>query len=89
MYATDGDDSLGGSDFDMCMYDLIKTRLQVVTEGMVQLETLQESTRGGLIHLIDTTQYTVPPFPFSLSFSLFLTNINAYQLFLLSYIYIN
>lgn len=27
MYATDGDDILGGSDFDLCLYDIIKDKV--------------------------------------------------------------
>ena len=37
VYATDGDDTLGGSDLDSCLYNMIKTRLETQTGIKVSL----------------------------------------------------
>ena len=42
VYATDGDDTLGGSDLDLCVYNMLKEKLTAATEGAVTLETLRE-----------------------------------------------
>ena len=34
MYATDGDETLGGSDFDLCLYDIIKHKVNVVDHDL-------------------------------------------------------
>ena len=45
VYATDGDDLLGGSDFDLCLYDLLKTRIEKETGFSIELQTLTNVQR--------------------------------------------
>ena len=40
VYATDGDNFLGGSDFDMCLFNYIKSKLYKLTEGTVTLDSI-------------------------------------------------
>jgi molecular chaperone DnaK (HSP70) len=35
VYATDGDDGLGGSDFDMCLYDYMKKKVQAILSDKI------------------------------------------------------
>ena len=35
VYATDGDETLGGSDLDTCLYDIIKTQVEKLSGGVV------------------------------------------------------
>ena len=49
VYATDGDDTLGGSDFDLCLYNKIKQKLASVTGGTITLDDLTESDKGHLV----------------------------------------
>ena len=46
VYATDGDDTLGGSDFDLCMYDIVRNKLEIHHE--ITLEKLSEMQRETL-----------------------------------------
>lgn len=46
VYATDGDDTLGGSDFDLCMYDIVRQKLESHHE--ITLEKLSEMQRETL-----------------------------------------
>lgn len=42
MYATDGDDTLGGSDIDLCLFKILKDRIQEVTD--VDINKLSSSS---------------------------------------------
>lgn len=47
VYATDGDDTLGGSDLDFCLYEMIKSRTEDITQSpMLTLEAFHAQTGG-------------------------------------------
>jgi len=46
VYATDGDETLGGSDLDMCLYDLIRHNLEAQSGHSVQLHSLSEMDKS-------------------------------------------
>ncbi len=46
VYATDGDNFLGGSDFDMCLHDHIRSRVFEQTDGAVWLDSLNSTNLG-------------------------------------------
>lgn len=42
VYATDGDDTLGGSDIDLCLFKILKDRIREVTD--IDIATLHTNT---------------------------------------------
>lgn len=46
VYATDGDESLGGSDLDLCMYDLLRERAEAQSGEALKLHSLSEMEKG-------------------------------------------
>lgn len=49
MYATDGDDSLGGSDIDLCMFKILKDRILEVSGTDITTLTATGERDVGLV----------------------------------------
>lgn len=47
VYATDGDDTLGGSDLDLCMYGLVKAKVEAQLGGAVKTLAEADLREGG------------------------------------------
>lgn len=46
VYATDGDESLGGSDLDLCMYNLLRQKAEQISGETLKLHSLSEMEKG-------------------------------------------
>eukprot|EP00602_Paraphysomonas_sp_CaronLab_P007298 CAMPEP_0185035284 /NCGR_PEP_ID=MMETSP1103-20130426/26384_1 /TAXON_ID=36769 /ORGANISM="Paraphysomonas bandaiensis, Strain Caron Lab Isolate" /LENGTH=428 /DNA_ID=CAMNT_0027572295 /DNA_START=45 /DNA_END=1328 /DNA_ORIENTATION=+ len=51
VYATDGDDELGGSDLDMCLYNILTEKVFALTNREVHIPSLSDGHHGDMTEL--------------------------------------